>query len=99
MKNVYHIEKGLNQLTDGRINPTHDTAQVVILVLLGFLLRIESFNELNLMIKNNEFSKLFPSGIRLPLVDTIRDTFKVIDIKGLKQINCIVCQKRKQVYI
>lgn len=87
MKNVYHIENGLNKLTDGRINPAYDTTKVVTLVLLGFLFRIKSFNELNLMIKNNEFSKLFPRGTRLPLVDTIRDTLKVIDIKALKQIN------------
>ncbi|NOW06133.1 hypothetical protein BCM20_000679 [Clostridium beijerinckii] len=25
MKNVYHIENGLNKLTDGRIKPTYDT--------------------------------------------------------------------------
>ncbi|OOM72226.1 hypothetical protein [Clostridium sp. BL-8] len=87
MKNVYNIDDGLNELTDGRINPTYDTTKVVTLVLLGFLLRIKSFNELNLMIKNNEFSKLFPRGTRLLLVDAIRDTLKVIDIKGLKEIN------------
>ena len=93
MKNVYHIENGLNKLTDGRINPTHNTEKIVILVLLGFLLRIKSFNELNLMIRNNEFSKLFPRGTRLPLVDTIRDTLKVIDIKGLKRINEYIIKK------
>lgn len=47
MKNVYNIDDGLNELTDGRINPTYDTTKVVTLVLLGFLLRIKSFNELN----------------------------------------------------
>ena len=57
MKNVYHIEKGLNQLTDVRINPTYDTAQVVTLVLLGFLLRINSFNELNIMNSTNYFRR------------------------------------------
>lgn len=93
MKNVYNIESGLNKLTDRRINPTYDTAQVITLVLLGFLLRIKSFNELNLMIKNNEFSKLFPRGTRLPLVDTIRDTLKVIDIKDLKEINKSIIKK------
>ena len=86
MKNVYNIENGLNKLIDRRINPKYDTTQVVTLVLLGFLLRIKSFNELNLMIKNNEFSKLFSRCTRLPLVDTIRDTLKVIDIEGLKFI-------------
>ena len=67
MKNVYHIENGLNKLSDGRVNPTYKTAQVITLVRIGFLLRIKSFNELNLMIKNNEFSKLFQRGTRLPL--------------------------------
>ena len=47
MKNVYHIENGLNKLSDGRVNPTYNTAQVIALVLLGFFLRIKSFNELN----------------------------------------------------
>lgn len=93
MKNVYNIESGLNKLTDGRINPTYDTAQVVTLVLFGFILRIKSFNELNLMIKNNEFNKLFSSGTRLPLIDTIRDTLKVIDIKSLKEINRSIIKK------
>ena len=31
--------------------------------------------------------KLFPRGTKLPQVDAIRDTLKVIDIDGLKQIN------------
>ncbi|MFA6807557.1 MAG: hypothetical protein WCR27_01055 [Eubacteriales bacterium] len=39
------------------------------------------------MIKNHEFSKLFPRGTNLPQVDAIRDTLKVIDLYGLNQIN------------
>jgi hypothetical protein len=58
IKNVYHIERGLNKLSDARVNPTYSTGQVILPVLFGFLLRIKSFNELNLMIKSNEFSKL-----------------------------------------
>ena len=83
MKNGYHIELGFNKLSDGRVNPTYSTGQVILPVLFGFLLRIKSFNELNFMIKNNEFSKLFSRGTKLPQVDTL----KVIDINGLKQIN------------
>jgi len=93
MKNIYHIENGLNKSTDERINATYDTANIVTLVLLGFLLRIKSFNELNLMIKNNEFSKLFRRSTQLPLVDTIRDMLKGIDIEGLKQINEYIIKK------
>jgi hypothetical protein len=87
MRNVYHVDRGLNKLSDGRVNPTYSTGQVILPVLFGFLLRIKSFNELNLMIQNHEFSKLFLRGTKLPQVDAIRDTLKVMDIDGLKQIN------------
>jgi hypothetical protein len=38
MKTVYHIENNLNKLSDGRINPTYETGQVIFLVLVGFCL-------------------------------------------------------------
>jgi len=93
MKDVYHIDHGLNKLSDGRVNPTYGTGQVILPVLFGFLLRIKSFNELNLMIKNHEFRQLFPRGTKLPQVDAIRDTLKVMDIDGLKQINQDIVKK------
>jgi hypothetical protein len=93
MKNVYHIERGLYKLSDRRLKPTYSTGQVILPVLLGFLLRIKSFNELNLIIKNNEFGKVFPRGTKLPQVDAIRDTLKVIDVNGLKQINQHIVKK------
>ena len=93
MKNVYHLERGLNKLSDGRVSPTYSTGQVIMPVLFGFLLRIKSFNELSLMIKNHEFSQLFPRGTKLPQIDAIRDTLKVIDIEGLKQVNRHIVRK------
>ena len=87
MKNVYHVDHGLNKLSDGRVNPTFSTGQVILPVLFGFLLRIKSFNELNFMIKSHEFSKLVPRRTKLAQVDAIRDTLKVINIDGLKQVN------------
>ena len=93
MKNVYHIEHGLNKLADKRVNPKYKTEQVIMIVLLGFLLRIKSFNELNLMIKENEFRKLFPRGTQLPQIDTIRDTLKVTEINGFKRINQHIVKK------
>lgn len=47
MKAVYHLERGLNKLSYGRVNPTYSTGQVILPVLFGFLLWIKSFNELN----------------------------------------------------
>ena len=60
MKNVYHIDRGINKLKDGRVNPKYKTRQVILPLLLGFLLRIESMNELKFMLQENEF------GISLP---------------------------------
>ena len=38
MKNVYHIERGFNKLTDGRVNPTYSTGQVILpVVSVGML--------------------------------------------------------------
>jgi len=87
MKNIYHIEYDSNKLFIGRFNSTYSTGQVILPVFFVFLLRIKSFNEVNPMIKNNQFIKLFSRGTKQPQVDTIRDTLKIIDINGLNQIN------------
>jgi len=42
MRNVYHVDLGLNKLSDGRVNPTYSTGQVILPVLFVFLLRIKS---------------------------------------------------------
>ncbi len=86
MRNVYHIEHGINKLRDCRINPKYKTSQVILPVLLGFLLRIQSFNELKFLLKENEFRNIFPKKTTQPGIDTIRDTLKVIDLDGLKSI-------------
>jgi len=51
MKNFYNLERGLDNLSDGRINPTYSTGQVILPVLFGFLLRVKSFNELRMLEK------------------------------------------------
>jgi hypothetical protein len=50
MKNVYHIDQRINKLKDGRVNPKYKTRRVVLPLLLGFLLRIKSMNELKFML-------------------------------------------------
>jgi len=86
MKNVYHIENGIRKLKDGRVNPTYNTAQVIMPLLLGFMIRIESMNELKFKLQENEFAHIFSWGTRLPHIDTFRDTLKVLEIDGLKVI-------------
>lgn len=72
MKNVYYIEQGINKLSDGRKQPKYKTAQVILPLLLGFMLRIKSLNELKYMLYENEFRNVFPKGIELPMIDTFR---------------------------
>lgn len=59
-KDVHHIERGLNKLTDGRVNPAYSTAQVIAPLLFGFLLRVKSMNGLNLMVKQQNCHPSIP---------------------------------------
>lgn len=42
------------------------------------------------MWKENEFNNVFSKGTKLPMIDTIRDTLKSIDLNGLAEINRII---------
>ncbi len=93
MKNVFSIDKGLNKLTDARVNPKYKTSQVILPLLLGLLLRIESMNELKYLLKENEFGNVIKRGTNLPQIDTIRDTLKVIYLDGLEVILTHIVKK------
>ena len=92
-KNVYHIDNGINKLTDGRVNPTYSTGQVILPLLFGFLLRIKSMNELNCMLKENEFKNLIPKWTKVPQIDTMRDVVKLIELIGLHKILKLIIKK------
>ena len=96
MKNVYIIERGINELSDGRKYPKYTTANVILPLLLGFMLRIKSMNELKLMLYENEFRNVFLRNIMLPQIDTIRDTIKVIELDGLRYILTFTVKKAIQ---
>jgi len=96
IKNVHYIDKKFDKLKDGRVNPTYKTKQVILPVLFGFLLRIKSLNQLNFMLKENEFQNLFVKGTKLPGIDTIRDTLKVLNTDGLYNANKSIIKKAIQ---
>jgi len=77
-KNVYNIDRGINKLTDGRVNPTYNTGQVILPLFFGFLLRIKSMNVLNCMLKENEFKNILRKSAKVPQLDTMRDVVKII---------------------
>lgn len=55
ISNATDFDKQMQHITDKRKNPTYKTSQIISLVLTGFLLRIQSFNQLNSMIETGEF--------------------------------------------
>ncbi len=87
MKNVYHIDRQIEQITDNRLNPTYKTSQIIFLVLLGFLLRVRSFNQLNFMIKAGEFNEIYFRKGQVPQIDAIRSSLKSVNLDALRQIN------------
>ena len=51
MKKVYHIAHAIKHLKDRRIKPKYSAAEDILPVLFGFLIRIQSFNELKFRLK------------------------------------------------
>ena len=96
IKKVYRIEEGLKALTDRRKNPLYTTGEVILPVLFGFLLRIQSFNELKYKVKSNDFINIISRKMKLPQIDTIRDTLKVIDNQGIYKMHRKIIQRAKR---
>ena len=93
IKNVYHIERQIEDVKDDRVNPTYKTPLIISLVLTGFLLRIQSFNELNCMIKSGEFDTMVSNNDGIPKIDAIRSSLKTVSLNCLRNINNSVIKK------
>lgn len=93
IKNVYHIDSQIEYVTDNRVNPTYETSEIISLVLIGFLLRVQSFNQLNCMIKSGEFDTMVFCNDRVPKVDTIRSSLKTVSLGCLRRINNSIIKK------
>lgn len=84
MRKVFKIEDKLNQLKDTRVNPTYSTSEGILPVLLGCLVRIQSFNELKYRLKSKDFKGVLSRKMKVPQIDTIREVLKKIDLTGLR---------------
>ena len=93
IKNVYQIDKQMEYVTDSRVNPTCKTPQIISLVLIGFLLRIQSFNQLNCMIKTGEFNNICSSKNGIPGIDAIRNSMMSVNLNMLRKINERIIKK------
>lgn len=79
MKKTFKIEDKLNQLKDTRVNPTYSTAEGIVPVLLGFLVSIQSLNELKYRLKSKDFKGILSRKTKLPQIDNIREVLKKQD--------------------
>ena len=95
IKNVYRVDNQMEHVTDNRLNPTYKTSQsqIISLILTGFLLRIQSFNQLNFIIKSGEFNNIYSSEDKIPKIDTIRSSLKSINLNALRRINERIIKK------
>ncbi len=85
-KKTYQVEKLLKGLTDTRKGAMFKTSEIVIPVLLGFLFRIDSFNELNYMLKDKRFKQLIHPTMRTAQIDATINTLKRIDNSVLSKM-------------
>ena len=93
MKKVYKIENTLNRLSDHRVNPTYSTAEAMLPVLLGVLVRIQSLNELKYKIWSRDFQGVISKKTKLPQIDVIREVLKKIDLSGLENLTSSIVKK------
>src|SRR5699024_4235483 len=84
---VYHIGEKINRLKDKRIKYSIELSTITFVVLLGFMLQIESFNRLNHWLKKRKFKKLLPKRTKTPKIDAIRDCLSEFDLDGLKELH------------
>ena len=87
------MDKQVEHLTDNRLNPTYKTSQIISLVLIGFLLRIQSFNQLNFMVKAGEFNSMYSREDKMPKIDAIRSSLKSINLNAIRRINKSIIKK------
>ena len=95
---VYGIGEKIKGVKDERKQPQIHASVVFKVMLLGFLLRMESFNELNQWVRYGRFRKLLP-GVRLPYVDTIRESLSQYDLEPLQETQKGIVQKAKRNHV
>ena len=90
---VYNISELMKRAKDSRIMPQIPVQAVFFTVLMGFLLRMKSFNSLNHWLHAKRFKKLVPRKIRLPYIDTIRRSLSGWDMSEQKRSHQAVIEK------
>ena len=75
------------KLRDKRTNPKITTSSIAFTLLIGFMLKIRSFNQLDDWLEHNDFRRIVPKKMRLPRIDAIRDSLKLIEITDIEALH------------
>ena len=84
LSSVYDIGGKIHKLRDNRNNPKILTTSIVLTLLIGFMLKIRSFNQLDDWLEHNDFRRIVPRKMRLPRIDAIRDSLKVMELTDIQ---------------
>ncbi|XID92687.1 transposase [Paenibacillaceae bacterium WGS1546] len=95
---VYGIGKKIKQARDGKKKPQVLPSTVFCVMLLGFLFRMESFNQLNGWLHAGRFRKLL-KGVRLPFIDAIRESLGTYDLAVLQQTHREIIQQARRNHV
>lgn len=85
VKNVFQFDHIVKTQNDFRKRKINKTEVIFTIVFWAFLMRVESFNKLEQMIKYGCFKALFPKGTRMPSIDDIQRTLTLWDIESLRK--------------
>ncbi|MBP2628260.1 MAG: transposase [Firmicutes bacterium] len=77
LSSVYDNGGKIKKLRDKRVNPKIMTSSIDFTFLIGFMLKIRSFNQLDDWLEHNDFRRIVPKRMRLPRIDAIRNSLKV----------------------
>lgn len=95
---VYGIGDKIKRAKDGKQRPQILASTVFCVMLIGFLFRMESFNQLNGWLHNGRFRKLL-SGVRLPFIDALRESLSSYDMDVLRQTQREIIQKARRNHV
>jgi len=87
LSSVYNIGEKIKKLSDNITNPKITTSAIAFALLIDFILKIRSFNQLDDWLEHNDFKRIAPQKMRFPRIDAIRDSLKVIEIKGIEALH------------
>ena len=95
ISSVYGLSEKIKSLKDNRMNKKIKTSSISFVLLMGFMLKIRSLNQLDDWLENGDFKKLVPRKVRLPRIDAIRNSLECFDIKSLENMHDSIIKETK----